>query len=126
MANIILVEDDPDLRDLLALILQDSQHSVLRCENGRRAVEYLSHQDADLLVTDLLMPEMDGVETVRAVRRLRPQLPILAISGGLPNPANYLGIARYFGATRVLPKPFQPAELISAIEELLSSDTAVR
>jgi CheY-like chemotaxis protein len=74
------------------------------------------------LITDIVMPEMDGVETLRAARQLDPDLPILAISGGGSfDPKDYLGIAQAFGATAVLPKPFRPAELVEMVSRLLAN-----
>jgi len=122
MAHILVIDDDPVLRRVITLALEAAGHSVLRCENGRRAIEYLTHEPADLLITDIIMPEMDGVETVRSARRLQPHLPILAISGGGSfDPADYLGIARAFGATDVLPKPFRPADLVERVAKLLAA-----
>jgi CheY-like chemotaxis protein len=121
MAHILVIDDDPVLRRVVTLALEAAGHSVLRCENGRKAVAFLEHDHADLLVTDIVMPEMDGVETVRAVRQLDPDLPILAISGGGSfDPKDYLGIAKAFGATAVLPKPFRPAELLDLVTQLLA------
>jgi two-component system, chemotaxis family, chemotaxis protein CheY len=121
MAHILVIDDDPVLRRVVTLALEAAGHSVLRCENGRKAVAFLEHDHADLLVTDIVMPEMDGVETVRAVRQLDPDLPILAISGGGSfDPKDYLGIAQAFGATAVLPKPFRPAELVDVVSQLLA------
>ena len=98
-------------------------HSVLRCENGGKAIEYLAREEADLLTTDILKPEMDGLETVRAAKELRPDLPILAISGGGSfGPTDYLGIASAFGTTAVLAKPFLPADLVAMVERLLAMD----
>jgi CheY-like chemotaxis protein len=120
MARIIVIDDDPALLRVVARALTSAGHSVLRCENGRKAIEFLAQEDADLLITDILMPEMDGLETVRAVRKLRPQLPILAMSGGGSfGPVDYLGIASAFGTTAVLPKPFLPAELLAMVQRLL-------
>jgi CheY-like chemotaxis protein len=125
MAYIIVVDDDAMLSRMVARALTAGGHAVLECENGRKAIEYLTHEEADLLVTDILMPEMDGLETVRAAKQLRPQLPILAISGGGSfGPADYLGITRAFGATAVLPKPFQVSELIAMVEGLLAANAA--
>jgi CheY-like chemotaxis protein len=122
MAHILVIDDDPVLRRVITLALEAAGHSVLRCENGRKAIEYLTHEPADLLITDIIMPEMDGVETVRAARRLQPRLPILAISGGGSfDPADYLGIARAFGATDILPKPFRPADLVDRVAKLLAA-----
>lgn len=121
MAHILVIDDDPVLRRVIMLALEGAGHSVLRCENGRKAIDFLAHDHADLLITDIIMPEMDGVETVRAARRLQPHLPILAISGGGSfDPGDYLGIARAFGATAILPKPFRPAEIVELVAKLLA------
>ena len=121
MAHILVIDDDPVLRRVVTLALEAAGHSVLRCENGRKAVAYLQHDRADLLITDIVMPEMDGVETLRAARQLDPNLPILAISGGGSfDPKDYLGIAQAFGATAILPKPFRPADLVEMVSQLLS------
>ena len=122
MAHILVIDDDPVLRQVITLALERAGHTVLRCENGKKAIEYLAHQHANLLLTDIIMPEMDGVETVRAARRLQPDLPILAISGGGSfDPGDYLGIARAFGATAVLAKPFRPADLVALVASLLAA-----
>ena len=126
MAHILVVDDEPPLRRAIALALERAGHSVVRCENGKRAVQYLTYDEANLLITDILMPEMDGVETVRAVRRLKPELPILAMSGALPDPNAYLGLARFFGATTLLVKPFQTGELVEIAERLLAESSPVR
>lgn len=121
MAHILVIDDDPVLRRVITLALEGGGHTVLRCENGRKAVDFLQHQPADLLITDIIMPEMDGVETVRAVRKISPDLPILAISGGGSfDPKDYLGLAQTFGATAVMPKPFRPADLVALVGKLLA------
>jgi CheY-like chemotaxis protein len=122
MAHILVIDDDAVLRRVITLSLEAAGHTVLRCENGRKAVDFLAHDHADLLITDILMPEMDGVETVRAARRLQPNLPILAISGGGSfAPDDYLGIARAFGATDVLRKPFHPPDLVERVTKMLAA-----
>jgi CheY-like chemotaxis protein len=121
MAHILVIDDDPVVRRVVTLALEAAGHSVLRCENGRKAVAYLQHDHADLLITDIVMPEMDGVETLRAARQLDPNLPILAISGGGSfDPKDYLGIAQAFGATAILSKPFRPTELMDLVSQLLA------
>jgi CheY-like chemotaxis protein len=122
MAHILVVDDDPFLRLLIMRALETAGHTVLGCENGKKAVEYIEHEHADLLITDILMPEMDGVETVRAIRRFRPDLPILAISAGGPAKASdFLGLAQVFGATETLSKPFRPEEVVAASARLLGA-----
>jgi CheY-like chemotaxis protein len=122
MARIIVVDDDRMLLKVVARALEAAGHSTLRCEDGRKAIECLAHEEVDLLITDILMPELDGIEMIRSARELRPRLPILAISGGGSfYPGDYLGIARAFGATAVLPKPFLPAALIRIVEKILGT-----
>lgn len=122
MAHILVIDDDPVLRRVITLALEAAGHTVLRCENGKKAIDFLVHDRADLLITDIIMPEMDGVETLRAARRLQPQLPILAISGGGSFiPDDYLGIARALGATDVLPKPFHPPDLVERVAKMLAA-----
>jgi len=121
MAHILVIDDDAVLRRVITLALEGAGHSVLRCENGRKAIDFLEHDHADLLITDMLMPEMDGIETVRAARKLQPDLPILAISGGGSfDPADYLGMAQAFGATAILSKPLHPAEFLEVVGKLLA------
>ncbi len=123
MAHIVVIDDDPVLRQVITLALQKAGHSVLRCENGRKATDFLAHDHADLVITDVIMPEMDGVETLRALRREHPDLPIVVMSGGGSfDPRDYLGIAQAFGATAVLPKPFAPGELVSLVAQLLPGE----
>lgn len=120
MAHILVIDDDPIARRVITLALEAAGHTVLRCENGRKGVEYLTHYDADLLVTDVIMPEMDGVEMLRQVRQIKPNLPILAISGGSHgNAGDYLGMAKVFGATATLAKPFRPPEFLGLVARLL-------
>ncbi|MGE5271860.1 MAG: response regulator [Thiohalocapsa sp.] len=122
MAHILVIDDDAVLRRVITLALEAAGHTVLRCENGRKAIDFLAHERADLLITDIIMPEMDGVETLRAARLLQPDLPILAMSGGGSfDPRDYLGIATAFGATDVLRKPFHPPELVERVAKLLAA-----
>ena len=125
MAQIIVVDDDPIMREVIRLVLEAAGHTVLRCENGRKALEVATHEHIDLMITDLLMPEMDGLETLRAVRQVRPALPILVISGGQRgNPGDFLGLARVFGATETLAKPFRPETMLDLVARMLDPSAA--
>ncbi|HTV90498.1 MAG TPA: response regulator [Stellaceae bacterium] len=122
MAHILVIDDDAVLRRVITLALEAAGHTVLRCENGRKGIDFLVREHTDLLITDIVMPEMDGVETVRAARQLQPHLPILAISGGGSfDPEGYLGVARVFGADAVLSKPFRPVDLVDKVTEMLAA-----
>lgn len=121
MANILVVEDSPAVRMAIVEVLESLGHTVTETENGRLAVEQLAGRSFDLVVTDVLMPEVDGIEVIKAVRRTGPDTKILAISGGAPNlPAGYaLKLTEMFRADAVLYKPFMNDELRNAVGELV-------
>ena len=77
-------------------------------------------EPADLLITDIFMPDVEGLETIREIRRLRPDMPIIAISGVDFEGGDYLGVARKFGAVATLKKPFLPADLLELVSRVLS------
>jgi CheY-like chemotaxis protein len=120
MAKIVLIEDDPALLRVTRRGLTARGHAVVTFENGRGAIDHLQHEDPDLLITDIFMPEMEGIETIQRVRALKPDLPIIAISGFMFGSEDYLEIAEKFGAIATLKKPFRPAELLELVSRLLS------
>jgi CheY-like chemotaxis protein len=121
--RVLLVEDDEDLRHALARLLTQNGYEVAQAPNGRLALQHMEQQPAQVVVTDMLMPEMDGVETILALRRAYPEVKIIAISGGGINPAeNYLALARTLGTHKVLAKPFVPLELLEAIRESIGAE----
>jgi len=118
MASILVVEDDDTLTDLLSQVLTDQGHRVVTASNGKPVTALMS--DADLIITDLFMPEMDGLEVISAVRERSPDLPVLAISGGATSrPIDLLHTAKALGANEVLAKPFRPSALIETVNSLL-------
>lgn len=121
MANILVVEDSPAVRLAIVEVLEELGHAVTETENGRIAIEHLAGTVFDLVVTDVLMPEVDGIEVIKAVRRTRPETKILAISGGAPNlPAGYaLKLTEMFSADAVLYKPFMNDELRKSVGDLV-------
>ena len=120
MAQILLIDDDDLLRGVLAKSLGYAGHTVIQASDGRQGVELARAATIDLVITDLVMPVQEGVETILTLRRERPALPIIAISGGVSNAPLYLEIAGKVGAKRVLPKPFTPQELIATIDQVLA------
>ncbi len=119
-SRILLVEDDKNVSTLIARLLAQHGYIVIEAENGRIAMERMSQQRADLVITDMIMPEMDGVETILAVRRFHPSVKIIAIAESGFNPAeNSLKIARMLGSHKTLTKPIAPDELLDAVEELI-------
>ena len=120
MARILLIDDDEALRGVIALSLANAGHDVIQALDGRQGVELSRVSSFDIVVTDLVMPQQEGMETIAILRREQPNLPIIAISGGLPNSDLYLEIAGKIGARRVLQKPFAVSALIAIISEVLA------
>ena len=97
---------------------------MLVASDGRKGVEIARNNTIDMVVTDLVMPVQEGVETIITLHRERPKLPIIAMSGGLSNSKLYLEIAGKIGARRMLPKPFAPKTLVALIQEVLLAEEA--
>ena len=122
MARILVIEDDNEVRDYLESVLTRAGHLVILASNGKEGVEAFAKDPADLVVTDIIMPEKDGIETIMDLRRANPNLKVIAISGGgRAEPENYLHSARLLGANRTMKKPFTNKEIIDAIDDLLGS-----
>lgn len=122
MARILIVEDTPDFRSMMREILQTAGHDVAEAGDGLAAMRQIESGSFDLLVTDVLMPESDGIELIRTLAKQKRRLPILAVSGGgrdLPA-AISLALTEAAGAHRTLFKPFRAAELLAAVDELLA------
>ena len=120
MPGILIVEDENDLREMLKVSLIRKKFTVLEAENGKDAIIHFKPAVTDLVITDLIMPEEDGLKVIMKLRELKPALKIIAISGGgKAGPASYLNLAKALGADAVYSKPFSVNEMINKIEELL-------
>lgn len=123
MPGILIVEDDKELREMLKVSLIRHKYSVYEAVDGKDAISHFKPSIVDLVVTDLIMPEEDGLKVVMKLRELKPKLKIIAISGGgKAGPGSYLKLAKALGADAVFSKPFSVNDLISKIEHLLSSE----
>nr|MEE4269513.1 response regulator [Candidatus Krumholzibacteria bacterium] len=121
MARILIIEDDNEVREYLESVISRAGYEVISAENGKEGVELFATQPADLVVTDIIMPEKDGIETIMDLRRANPGLKVIAISGGgRSEPENYLHSARLLGANRTMKKPFTNQEMLAAIADLLT------
>jgi CheY-like chemotaxis protein len=118
--TILVVDDHPIMREVICEMLEDAGHQVRCADDGREALRKLSCARFDLLVTDIVMPEMDGIELIGEVRRHYPEIRIIAMSGGGERfPTNDgLAIARRLGAGAALNKPFSVDQLLMSVEEL--------
>ena len=112
--TILIAEDDERLRHSLASILQEVGYSVVEASNGKEVLQDLSSADLCLLLTDIVMPEMEGLELIKHLRRYHPKLPIVAMSGAFEG--RFLDAARMLGASETLQKPFEREALLAALE----------
>jgi CheY-like chemotaxis protein len=123
MPGILIVEDDKELREMLKMSLKRKGFAVQEAENGKDAISHFKPLITDLVVTDLIMPEEDGIKVVIRLRELKPTIKIIAISGGgKVGPGSYLNLAKALGADAIYSKPFSIKDLVSKIEQLLDSE----
>jgi len=120
MARILVIDDDVQVRGAVRRILERAGHTVEDVGNGDAGLRAHRERPADLIITDIFMPERDGIETVRQLRRESPQVKIIVISGGdRTQTMDLRKDAELLGAARSLRKPFELSELVQAVGELL-------
>ena len=118
--TVLLIDDDPDFRSMLRRTLVRDGYAVQEAENGREGLKVLELSSVDVVVTDIIMPDMEGIELILQLRRTRPELPILAMSaGGRIGPDSYLYLAERSGATRTIAKPFSIGPFLELVREVL-------
>lgn len=121
MSRILLIDDDEAFRNILKVSLQQMGHAVVEARDGREGLSLYQSELFDLVITDLIMPDTEGIETIMALRKLNPEIKIIAMSGGgRVTSVDYLQIARQVGAKRILPKPFLYDDMREAIESLIT------
>lgn len=122
MQRVLVIDDDEQLRALLYEILDRAGFQVEEAVNGVEGLKLYRKQPADLVITDLIMPEKEGVETIMELRDQFPEARIIAISGGeRVGGRNYLPIAARLGARRTIAKPFSRQEILDAVRETLAA-----
>ena len=119
MARILLIEDNDSIRNLLRENLELEGHTVIEARDGQEGLDLFRQGGADLVITDILMPEKEGLAVLMELRNAHPPVNVIAISGG---GRDYLTTGGLLGAAKVLLKPFPIAVLIAAIDELLPGD----
>ena len=122
MVRILLIDDDDDFRTVLRTALKQDGYVVEEARNGQEGSQRYRTAPADLVIIDLLMPEQEGLETIRALRQEFSEVKIIAISGGTGR-LNFLPLARMFGALRTLQKPFTLQELQEVVREVVRQET---
>ena len=118
MPRILVIDDEADVRELLSSLLTGQGYEVVSAPDGKAAMKLSEGQNIALIITDVFMPEKDGLEVIRHFRRAAPKLPIIVMSGR-PDLANVFSIAQRFGAQRQLMKPFECQEVVDMVTDLL-------
>ena len=125
MSRILVVDDDDQVRTVLRLILERAGHTVSDAADGHQALAEFRNEVPDLVITDIVMPEMDGIETIMELRRHHGDVKIIAVSGGgRVHPHDCLNWASKFGVDYTFTKPLDRRELLAAVDELLSIGVA--
>lgn len=124
MSQVLVIDDDEDLRSVLKTVLEGAGHEVRVAVNGAEGLQLQRRSPAEIAVVDIIMPEMEGIETIYTLKREFPRLPIVAMSGGGANiGSDYLSAATGVGADHVLQKPFAATRLVEVVRESLGSHT---
>ena len=114
MATILLIDDEAEVRMLFQIVLEGAGYHVLTAESGPDGLRLLQHKEVDLILVDIFMPEMDGLEIIQLLHKSRPACKIIAMSGDSWE-WNYLDTAKHLGAHNTLKKPLNPQELLEAV-----------
>jgi DNA-binding response OmpR family regulator len=123
MTRVLLIEDNAEMRELLRTILEKEHYEVLEAADGEVGTQLFREQRPDVVVTDLIMPKKDGIETIRDLRKEWPQVKIIAMSGGgyKETSESLLSAAADFGALRTLAKPFSCQTLLGTVAAVITS-----
>jgi len=120
MKNILLVDDEESIRTMVRAVLSNENYVFAEANNGTEALEILESTEFDLIITDVIMPDCDGIELVMSVRKKLPDIKVIVMSGGGRVRADhYLNLAEKLGAACVFEKPFNTAELRETVSTLL-------
>lgn len=122
MANILVIDDDPLMRQTVSAMLSTAGHVPMSAQDGMEGLRMLERDACALVITDILMPGQEGIETIRAIRRKDQRIGIIAISGGSRNGnLDYLQLATEFGADATLAKPFTSKALLEKVDAVLAA-----
>lgn len=120
MARILIVDDESVIRSTLRQMLENAGHEIYEASNGDEALRSFGQFELDLVITDIIMPKKEGIETIRELRAKAPDVKIIAISGGdRRGRSDYLGMAIKLGANEVISKPFRREQILKAVQDTL-------
>ena len=120
--KVLIIDDDPALLRLMSMAFQSAGYSTVSADNGRNGIEMASAHRPDLVVTDIVMPDIEGIGAIRAIKQSFRPPKVIAISGaGRGRGADYLSWARHLGADGVLAKPFRMSELLKMSQTVITN-----
>ena len=126
MTRILVVDDEELVRETLCFMLEEAGFEILEAADGVEALHVFDEHEVDVVVTDIFMPEKEGLETITELRQRKPDVKIIAISGGGGHVnLDYLEFAKTFGARSVLTKPFLREQVLSAVKAILEQSDDV-
>ena len=124
MSRIMIVDDDKQIREMLRITLERQDYEVVEASNGVEALRTFRDEEIDVVITDIVMPEKEGIETIADLRRLEPDLPIVAMSGGGRIGAHdYLNWVKCCGVEHTFTKPIDREQLLQVVEDLVGAGT---
>ena len=125
MARILIIDDETQIRSMLRLMLERVGYEVIEAADGMEGIRQYKDNPTDLIITDLIMPNKDGIGMMIELKKEFPRVKIIAMSGGGVNrPEGYLDGAKKLGAARTLTKPIDRDKMLNAVKETLKEDTA--
>jgi CheY-like chemotaxis protein len=119
MARILVIDDDELLRRFVVALLERRHYTVESADSGETGIKLAAESEFDLVITDIVMPGIEGLETIKQIRRHKPDIKILAVSGGGSSKGDYLHYAERLGANAALAKPFEPVEFLDLVASLV-------
>ena len=121
MKKILIIDDETQVRKILIKLLEGNKYQVIDAIDGNQGIKLFKEYRPDLIITDLIMPEKEGLETIRELKKANPDVKIIAISGGgIVDPKTYLDLASKLGAVRTFAKPVDNDILLSTIKDILA------
>ena len=121
MEKILVIDDEPVIRVLLRQLFEKKSYTVFEACDGKEGLDLYKKETPDVVVTDLIMPEEEGLSVIKKIRKMEPDAKIIAISGGGMGSAEvYLKLAKTMGAQYVFQKPFDAREMLSTVENMLT------
>ncbi|MBC2705829.1 response regulator [Desulfobacula sp.] len=122
MKQILIIDDEASIRKMLKKLFEKNGYAVIDAQDGSQGVKLFKEHEPDLIITDLIMPEKEGLETISEIKKINPDTKIIAMSGGgVVEPEMYLDLAKNFGAQYSFNKPIDNEALLAAVKHLMSN-----